>query len=86
MIGMLATAKAGHDKNNIYIVIAENEEYVFLADGNLRPINKTKKKNKKHIQIIKKNKYNEIKELIEKQQITNEIVKREIKLYCKSNE
>lgn len=86
MIGMLAIAKSGHDKNSIYLIIAEDQEYVYLVDGIYKTIAKPKKKNRKHIQIIKKNKYNEMKKLIDDQMITNEMVKREIKLYCKNNE
>ena len=31
--GMLAKAKAGHDKNCIYVIISVDDEYVYLADG-----------------------------------------------------
>ncbi|MCI9464984.1 MAG: hypothetical protein HFI48_14055 [Lachnospiraceae bacterium] len=54
MTGMLASSKAGHDKNCVYVIIKEETEYVYLTDGRLRTIEKPKKKNKKHIQIIKK--------------------------------
>ncbi len=51
---MLASSKAGHDKNTVYVIIKEETEYVYLADGRLKTLEKPKKKNKKHIQIIKK--------------------------------
>lgn len=54
MTGMLASSKAGHDRNNIYVIIKEEAEYIYLVDGKSRTIEKPKKKNKKHIQIIKK--------------------------------
>ncbi len=54
MVGMLAGSKAGHDKGNIYVIIKEDAEYVYLADGGIRKLSNPKKKNKKHIQIIKK--------------------------------
>ncbi|MDE6748813.1 MAG: RNA-binding protein [Lachnospiraceae bacterium] len=54
MIGMLAGSKAGHDKGIIYVIINEDTEYVYLVDGETRKLLKPKKKNKKHIQIIKK--------------------------------
>ncbi|MCM1047323.1 MAG: hypothetical protein NC433_02730 [Clostridiales bacterium] len=54
MVGMLASSKAGHDKGLVYVIISEDAEYVYLADGKLRTVAKPKKKNKKHIQIIKK--------------------------------
>ena len=54
MTGMLASSKAGHDKNTVYVIIKEETEYVYLVDGKTRTIEKPKKKNKRHIQIIKK--------------------------------
>lgn len=53
MIGMLAVSKAGHDKRKIYVITGEDDEYVYLADGRKRTVAAPKKKNKKHIQIIR---------------------------------
>ena len=53
MIGFLASSKAGHDKDKIYVIIKEDTEYVWLADGKIKTVDKPKKKRKKHIQIIK---------------------------------
>lgn len=53
MIGMLASSKAGHDKNKIYVIIKEEAEYVWLSDGDIREMSHPKKKRKKHIQCIK---------------------------------
>lgn len=50
--GMFAKAKAGHDKNCIYVIISVNDEYVYLADGDVRPVCRPKRKNRKHIQPI----------------------------------
>lgn len=52
-IGMLARSAAGHDEGKIYVIIAEDDAYVYLVDGKVRTLDKPKKKKKKHIQIIK---------------------------------
>ena len=52
--GLFAISKAGHDKGNIYVIVREDNEYVYVADGVSKTLEKPKKKNKKHIQIIKK--------------------------------
>ena len=54
MTGMLASSKTGRDKDAVYIIIKEEKEYVYLANGLSRKLDNPKKKNKKHIQIIKK--------------------------------
>ena len=81
MIGKFATSKAGHDKKKLYVIIKEDPEYVYLVDGDLKTLDKPKKKSKKHIQII-----NRIDEIIQnkletKAIIYNEDIKRAIKLY-----
>ena len=53
MTGFLASSKAGHDKDKVYIIIKEDTEYVWLADGKLKTVDQPKKKRKKHIQIIR---------------------------------
>ena len=54
MPGMLAVSKAGRDRGSLYVIIEEAGEYVYLADGRHRTISRPKRKNRKHIQIIKK--------------------------------
>ena len=52
MTGELATSKAGHDKDRLYMIVGEEGECVYLCDGRLRSVEHPKKKKKKHIQII----------------------------------
>ena len=49
-IGQIAFSKSGRDKGKVFIIMAIEGEYAFLTDGQLRPINKLKKKKFKHIQ------------------------------------
>lgn len=79
MIGMLVTSKAGHDKDTVYIIVKEDSEYVYVSDGRLRPIEKLKRKNKKHIQIIRKISDDILREkLLNGQQVYNEEVRKAI--------
>ncbi len=50
--GEMAKSKSGHDRDKIYIIIKEESEYVYLVDGKYRTIDKPKRKNKRHIQLI----------------------------------
>lgn len=54
MIGMLAFSKAGHDKDTVYVIVGEEKEFVYLSDGRLKSVEAPKKKNKRHIQIVKR--------------------------------
>lgn len=82
MRGMFVRSKAGHDSKNVYIIYEETEEYVYLVDGKTKTIEHPKKKNKKHIQPIKKYRDEQIIDKINnKLPIQNEEIKRAIKLY-----
>lgn len=50
--GMLARSKAGHDFEKVYVIVDADQTYVYLTDGDLKPLDKPKKKKKKHVQII----------------------------------
>lgn len=80
-LGRFATSKNGHDKNKLFVIIRADIEYVYLVDGVYRTLDKPKKKKKKHIQII-----NDIEEALimkynSNKMVTNEDIKRAIKLY-----
>ena len=50
--GMLAKSKAGHDKNQVYVIYDLDQTYVYLVDGKNRTLERPKKKKIKHVQII----------------------------------
>ncbi|MDE7324535.1 MAG: KOW domain-containing RNA-binding protein [Lachnospiraceae bacterium] len=78
MIGYLAYSLAGHDKGRTYLVIDETENYVYVVDGQMRPLDRPKKKNKRHVQVIKINS-----RCTDIPSITNEEIKYLIKQYCR---
>ncbi len=50
---ILAKSKAGHDKNQVYVVLTEDDIDLFIANGTTKTISKPKKKKKIHLQLIK---------------------------------
>lgn len=78
MTGFLAYSLAGHDKGELYLIIDETKEHVYVADGSVRPLDRPKKKNKKHIQIVKN-----ADRKADISFMTNEEVRHIIRLYCK---
>ncbi|MCM1040507.1 MAG: hypothetical protein NC434_14410 [Ruminococcus sp.] len=85
MTGMLATSRAGHDKDNVYVIIKEETEYVYLADGKSKTVQKPKKKNKKHIQIIKKCPQEDFSERVRTGQADDIEIRRVLKQYQAKN-
>ena len=51
--GQVVFSKSGRDKGMPFIVADFDEIYVYLVDGDLRKLEKPKKKKKIHVQITK---------------------------------
>ncbi len=84
MIGKFATSKAGHDKDQLYVIVGEEGDFVYLCDGRLKPLNRPKKKRMKHIQIINVTVEESLKSrLIDKEAVRDEEIKYAIKNYIK---
>jgi large subunit ribosomal protein L14e len=49
-IGQVVFSKSGRDKGRAFIVIKIENEYLYIVDGDLRKLNKPKKKKYKHVQ------------------------------------
>lgn len=84
MIGFLCCSLAGHDKGKVYYILKEEADAVWVCDGDVRTLENPKKKNKKHVQVIKAD-LTEKPFGINSDLLTNELVKRTIKLYRKED-
>lgn len=81
MLGMFAVSMAGHDKGRMYLIVKEEGDMVYLADGKSRTQENPKKKKKKHMQVIKKDIDQMLmQKLINKQTLYNEEIKHAIKI------
>ena len=50
--GSIVKSIAGHDKDQYYVILDQDQEYVYVVDGKIRTLMKPKKKKKKHIQTL----------------------------------
>jgi ribosomal protein L14E/L6E/L27E len=86
-VGRIVYSKAGRDEGKVFVVIdILDDKYVYICDGNLRPVEKPKKKKMKHLEftnIIAE----EIKGLlIAGEKVTNAIIKRVLQSYDNNRE
>lgn len=49
-----AKSMSGHDRNQYYLIQKKDEKFVYLVNGETKTWDAPKKKNPKHIQVIKK--------------------------------
>lgn len=86
LVGFLASSKAGHDKGEIFIITAQEKEYVWLADGKKRTQACPKKKKRKHIQIIKVYQDDHMRNrLLQRELVKDEEIRKVIKAYKKES-
>lgn len=84
--GYFAKSKAGHDHGKIYIIIegtneTGKEDFVMVADGEVKTLEKPKKKRTKHLQIILKCDEVIFEKMTKGQEIENEDIKAAIRNY-----
>ncbi|TCO74992.1 KOW domain-containing RNA-binding protein [Marinisporobacter balticus] len=78
-VGQIVKSKAGRDKDRLFVVLdIIDDQYVLVSDGDLRKIDKAKKKKMKHLA-----KYNIISEEVKKridnhEKISNLFLRREL--------
>ena len=86
MIGQFVTSKAGHDKGALYVVTAEEGDFVYLCDGRLKRLNTSKKKRRIHIQPVNRTVEKELLERLSGGgEVRDEEIKYAIKQYVKKD-
>lgn len=51
-IGTVVRASAGRDKGYLLCVVGEQDGYVLVCDGKERPLERPKRKNPKHLEVM----------------------------------
>ena len=82
--GSLVKSKAGHDKDEIFVITGRLGEYVEIADGKGRTVEKPKRKKKIHLQPIGWLDQTLARKAQENKPFLNEDIKYAIKMYRRS--
>lgn len=87
LTGRMVCSTAGRDMNKYFIVIGIfNEEYVYISDGELRKIEKPKKKKLKHLSVTDTTS-EEIRELLlSSKKVSNKQIKKFLQSKCINKE
>lgn len=86
-LGRLVYSRAGRDEGKLFIIIdILDDNYVYVSDGSLRPIEKPKKKKIKHL-VFTKEVAEDIKSmLLSGEKISNAEIKKFLRLHDISKE
>ena len=79
--GTVVISKAGRDKGNFFIVLKTEDNYAYIADGNLRRVDRPKKKKLRHLQLTN---YVSQRILSSEHEITNSEVRKALAEYSEN--
>lgn len=48
----IVRAEAGREKGKLFLVLAEDGDYLLLADGKVRTVEKPKRKKRRHVRFV----------------------------------
>ena len=75
----------GRDLNKIFFVLGIEDEYVLLADGKGRKIEKPKRKKLKHVQFVSKSDCRVSEKIRNNEKLTNSDLRRALAQYSAAN-
>ncbi len=78
-MGSFVQSIAGRDKGMLFLVIAIEDNYVYLVDGDIRKVENPKRKKMKHVELTRFFDGNIAEKIAKKNKITNQDIKRIIK-------
>lgn len=79
-----ARSLSGHDKDQIYLILKKEERAAYLVNGRTHKLEKPKKKNKKHYQIIKHIPEDILAQLNKNGSLTDDIIYESLRAYERS--
>lgn len=87
MVGELAVSRAGHDRGTVYLIVKEDGDSIYLADGVSKKYTAPKRKNRKHIQPVKQGlSAAQMEEIVQNPADADTKIKRYLKLYNERKE
>ena len=81
-IGDVVTATSGRDTGGIYYVIQEDAQYLLLANGKDRPLDKPKRKKRKHVQKVLRSETRVAQKLRLGDKVLNGELRRDLASFC----
>lgn len=80
LLGGFCLASSGHDSGSVYIIVGTENGNYLVSDGKLKKIENPKKKNPKHVHLLEAINEEIHTKLCNGSRVSNEEVKRAIKL------
>ena len=84
--GLLVKSTAGHDNGEIFFILREEGEYIYLVDVKIRRLDCPKKKNKKNVIPLLWEKQSPGDKIRENKRVTDEEIKHFIRCFKREDQ
>ena len=82
-ISDVVVSTAGHDQGQLFYVIAMDDEFLYLANGKDRNLDKLKRKKRKHVQKVLRSETRVVEKLIRGDKVLNSELRRDLAFHAK---
>ena len=82
-ISDVVVSTAGHDQGKLFYVIGEDENYLMLANGKDRTLDKPKRKKRKHVQKVLRSETRVAEKILHGDKVLNSELRRDLAFHAK---
>ena len=82
-ISDVVVSTAGHDQGEIFYVIGMDDQYLYLANGKDRSLDKPKRKKRKHVQKVLRSETRVAAKIISGDKVLNSELRRDLAFHAK---
>ena len=82
-ISDVVVSTAGHDQGEIFYVIGMDDQFLYLANGKDRTLDKPKRKKRKHVQKVLRSETRVVEKLIQGDKVLNSELRRDLAFHAK---
>ena len=82
-ISDVVVSTAGHDQGQIFYVVSTDDQFLFLANGKDRTLDKPKRKKRKHVQKVLRSETRVVEKLLRGDKVLNSELRRDLAFHAK---
>ena len=77
-ISDVVVSTAGHDQGELFYVVSTDEQFLYLANGKDRTLDKPKRKKRRHVQKVLRSETRVVEKLIQGDKVLNSELRRDL--------
>ena len=82
-ISDVVVSTAGHDQGEIFYVISTDDQFLYLANGKDRTLDKPKRKKRKHVQKVLRSETRVVEKIVHGDKVLNSELRRDLAFHAK---